>query len=510
MKNFVYSLSFVLIVVLLNSNITFSQKVLSINSSGGYTVTNYHGSSVVSVVPNSIPGEGSFPALKIQNGSPSDNPQGFTWVLKYTGPAGYDFRDVSFCDSQTGYIVTEVGSVYKSTNGGNNWSNVLAMGSPYYWYGVYALSPDTVVVAGFNDSASWIYSGMLRWTFNGGSSWSPIIRKTLGANDVGWLGGIHFFNQNVGVVFAFESGCCYYTTNGGKDAASWTEVIINSDYAWFAGDNSYGSAGSIYATGIHIAKSTNFGVTWTSGPSADAVFDGGISFIDPANIYGWTGGGEISPLVEGWTHQTTDGGITWGPRQFTTPYPIRSVKFYNQDTGICMGGDVYDTSSNRGGIYSTTNGGTNWNFDISTGAEMLSTDTKFVASDTTRYIWVVGMLPNSYAGVCYEAIARNLVGIKQVSSEVPKAFTLYQNYPNPFNPTTVIKFSIPAGDAYMRPVQLRIYDILGREVANLVNQNLNPGSYEINFNAANLTSGVYFYKLTAGNIVEVKKMMLIK
>ena len=97
--------------------------------------------------------------------------------------------------------------------------------------------------------------------------------------------------------------------------------------------------------------------------------------------------------------------------------------------------------------------------------------------------------------------------------ENPIRFQLEQNYPNPFNPTTTLKYSIPVGDAYYASptnVTLKIYDVLGREVATLVNKEQQPGSYEVIFDASGLTSGVYYYKLTAGSFVETKKMILIK
>lgn len=88
----------------------------------------------------------------------------------------------------------------------------------------------------------------------------------------------------------------------------------------------------------------------------------------------------------------------------------------------------------------------------------------------------------------------------------PTKFELSQNYPNPFNPTTVINFAIPTN----AKVTLKIYDVLGKEVATLVNSDLNAGAYNYDFNASSLTAGIYFYKLTAGNFTETKKMMLVK
>jgi hypothetical protein len=103
------------------------------------------------------------------------------------------------------------------------------------------------------------------------------------------------------------------------------------------------------------------------------------------------------------------------------------------------------------------------------------------------------------------------IGIKQISTTVPRNFDLPQNYPNPFNPVTKIRFSIPhARDAYMRPVQIKIYDALGREIEILVNENLRPGVYEVDWNASAYPSGIYFYSLSAGDYMQTKKMILVK
>lgn len=95
---------------------------------------------------------------------------------------------------------------------------------------------------------------------------------------------------------------------------------------------------------------------------------------------------------------------------------------------------------------------------------------------------------------------------EETETNSPVSFSLSQNYPNPFNPSTIIQYSIP--DA--QNVELKVYDLLGREVQTLVNTVQNPGSYNVMFNAQNLSSGVYFYRLTTGNYTNVKKMTLIK
>ena len=81
-----------------------------------------------------------------------------------------------------------------------------------------------------------------------------------------------------------------------------------------------------------------------------------------------------------------------------------------------------------------------------------------------------------------------------------------QNYPNPFNPSTTIKFALPKSEF----VKIRVYDMLGKEVATLVNEQLQAGYFEYTFNASNLSSGLYFYKIDAGYYTDIKKMVLIK
>jgi hypothetical protein len=100
----------------------------------------------------------------------------------------------------------------------------------------------------------------------------------------------------------------------------------------------------------------------------------------------------------------------------------------------------------------------------------------------------------------------SLIGIKNINSEVPKSFELKQNYPNPFNPVTRIQFSIASGGF----VRLSVFNILGQDVEILVNKSLKAGKYEVSFNAFELPSGVYFYKLVTGDFSQTKKMVLIK
>jgi hypothetical protein len=119
---------------------------------------------------------------------------------------------------------------------------------------------------------------------------------------------------------------------------------------------------------------------------------------------------------------------------------------------------------------------------------------------------------NVYAGTIGSGVwSRSLLEIqttysKTSESEAPERFVLEQNYPNPFNPITIINFQLPI-DNY---VTLKVYDVLGREVATLVNEELKQGEHETTFSAAGLSSGTYFFRLTMGNLTDVKKMIVMK
>ena len=159
----------------------------------------------------------------------------------------------------------------------------------------------------------------------------------------------------------------------------------------------------------------------------------------------------------------------------------------------------------------SSNGGLNWVNQLNP-VNLILNDLYFTNSLTG---WAVG---NS--GIILKTTTGGIVGFKSVSSEIPDKFVLTQNYPNPFNPVTKIKFDIPtplnppfAKGGTAKPggfVRLTIYDALGRELAVLVNEQLKPGSYEVEWNGSNYPSGVYFYKLIAEEYTETKKMILIK
>jgi len=138
------------------------------------------------------------------------------------------------------------------------------------------------------------------------------------------------------------------------------------------------------------------------------------------------------------------------------------------------------------------------------------TQTLGVLQNNTQYYWRVNA-SNSFATSLWSQrwtfqTLTILTNAGSNESKIPKVFKLYNNYPNPFNPATKIKFDLPSNCN----VKLKIFDITGKEVANLINEELKAGTYEYQFNAVNLSSGVYFYRIETGNFSDIKRMMLIK
>lgn len=143
-------------------------------------------------------------------------------------------------------------------------------------------------------------------------------------------------------------------------------------------------------------------------------------------------------------------------------------------------------------------------------------------TNTTSYVWFVPGRKFPVFEIVYTTISINgtqfgnnktvnyndgsTIGISNISTEIPDGYSLSQNYPNPFNPTTNLEFSIKN----LEFVSLKVFNTLGKEIATLVNEKLSAGTYKYSFDAAGLTSGIYFYTLKAGTFTETKRMLLVK
>ena len=186
--------------------------------------------------------------------------------------------------------------------------------------------------------------------------------------------------------------------------------------------------------------------------------------------------------------KTIDGGDSWSTQNDNTN--ISYLKFIDENNGVGVGK----------GVFYTTDGGDNWTpfpsqLPVEGGSAVALTD--------FDNVWVVGV-----GDAILKGGVGGTLGIKEKSQNTfPNSFVLSQNYPNPFNPSTKIEFVIPKSSF----VNLKVYDVLGREVAILVNEEKQPGIYEVNFDASGFSSGVYFYRLRAGSNYSItQKMVLLK
>ena len=368
--------------------------------------------------------------------------------------------------------------------------------------------------------------GFFLKTTNSGQSWFNYGNFPV---DVYYLIGMHFINETTGFVSAqatinYWGGrqVIYKTTNGGMNwilsySQSNTESIRN---IYFVNNNTGFAVGYVsindpeYPIQGTIIITRNGGINWNR-----QIFYNVNNFTDITMVNSSTGFAcgisNSDTIFRGIIYKTTNTGQNWFKLnyQLDTSF-IEGIDFYNgSGTGICYGEKMKEDSLWPGLftikntiISKTTDFGNTWQTqfisypgNINVGSKMLSLTNWYISG-----------------GDFYEAKILNTtnggaIGIEPISSEVPDKFVLFQNYPNPFNPSTKIKFEIPSvGARHAVPVRLIIYDILGREIAVLVNEQLKPGTYEVEWDASAYPSGVYFYRLTAGNFAETKKMVLLK
>jgi photosystem II stability/assembly factor-like uncharacterized protein len=303
-----------------------------------------------------------------------------TWT-KLATLSNATVHDVAFGTATIGYAAAELGQIWKTTDGGNTWQLVLNRGYPYYYYGI-ALSGQKVIASGFDDSNS---EAILTESNNGGATWSKDVVLSTNA----WAGRVRFVHGlKDGLAMSGEGlanpNAAWWRVKPGN----WNQVTPDPNGGWFGYQFTLLKDQTAYASGITFCKGATGGQTWTCGPPADSVFDGPTQFV--SDTVGWTGGGEISPPVEGWLHRTTDGGATWSGRVLNSPWPIRQIEFLNKKTGWAAGGDIY---SAVGGIYFSSDGGKTWSEDIETGDEVDACDHRTLVSSETQ-IWCIGMAYN--------------------------------------------------------------------------------------------------------------------
>ncbi|MGE5436305.1 MAG: T9SS type A sorting domain-containing protein, partial [Syntrophothermus sp.] len=168
-------------------------------------------------------------------------------------------------------------------------------------------------------------------------------------------------------------------------------------------------------------------------------------------------------------------------------YSLSDVQFVNDSVGYAIAG-------NNEIIWKTTDRGNTWEFSFA-GYGFFPF---FFLKENVG--WTAGL--NGEIWKYTDEVTTSSIN----ENKIITSYSLSQNYPNPFNPATTIKYSIPKENF----VSLKIYDALGNEVAQLVNEEKPAGEYEVNFNASQLSSGVYFYRINSGEFTQVKKLLLLK
>ncbi|MBN1632604.1 MAG: T9SS type A sorting domain-containing protein [Ignavibacteria bacterium] len=394
------------------------------------------------------------------------------WISQNSG-TGTILQGVCLVDSNIGFAVGWGDVILKTTNGGTNWFSQVSGTSECSFYGVSFTDANNGTVVGLLIVDRNYIGGILRTT-NGGTNW--ILQHSPNY----WLLGVSFIDANTGFVVGgfYNLSTILKTTNGGTNWISKTSGTTNCLYGvtFTDADN-----GTIVGINGSILRTTNGGENWISQTSGTTIGLSSVSFID-ANT-GFVVGGCGTIL------KTTNGGENWVSQTSGTTNNLNCVKFCDMNIGTIVG--------DSGIILRTTNGGVNWTSQTS-GTTNFLTGVSFIDANTGAAVGYWGKILRTTDG--------GGVFVKQISNEIPEGFLLYQNYPNPFNPSTKIKFDIPE----LSSLKIIIYDLLGKEVVTLVNENIREGSYEVIWDASEYASGVYFYRIYTENYTETKSMILVK
>jgi photosystem II stability/assembly factor-like uncharacterized protein len=396
---------------------------------------------------------GGFTIFKTTNG-------GTTWIPKIL-PDTTSIYSVRFLNLSTGYACggrymnpyESRQHIFKTTNAGENWTLIYTgygLMTSVNYYSVYPAESFVYVAAGGTDAMNTV-GGIILSTNN----------------------GTNFINSSPEYGLSMEK-----------------LSFLNSQTGWACG-----TAGTdVPAFQRKIFKTTNGGTNWMLS-YRDSAFNQGfpsgrmqMSFANSSN--GFTAYYRNNVTKFG---RTSNGGSTWDT--LTIPFnKNNSLFFIDANTGW-IGGNYYSDSII---IIRTTNAGNNWHWQKKTGQSTIINAIYFINNLTG---WAVGM-----NGFIYKTITGGVTGISPVSGEVPSGYSLGQNYPNPFNSSS--KFKVQ--NSKLEHIKITVYDINGKEVQTLVNEELQPGNYEVTFDGSGLNSGVYFYQMTAGSYRETRKMVLVK
>jgi M6 family metalloprotease-like protein len=387
------------------------------------------------------------------------------WKSRLSGTTN-DILAVSFVNAHTGTAIGRFGTILRTTNGGETWTSQTS-GTTENLYGVSFADANTGTAVGLN--------GTILRTTNGGETWSS---QSSGTTDN--LFSVSVFDVNTATAVT-GTGTILHTTDNWATCTSQPSGTTNGLRGLSFTDANRGTAVGFNGT---ILRTTNGGEMWTSQTSGTTNNLYGVCFTD-ANTGTAVG-------LNGTILRTTNGGDTWTSQTSGRTNNLYSVSFTDANTGTAVG--------LNGTILRTTNGGETWTSQ-SSGITKYLYGVSFTGANTGTAVGGGGTILCTTTGGVTWAEDKD-----KKTDDVPTRYTLSQNYPNPFNPTTVIEYQIPNQSF----VTLKIFDLLGREVATLVNERKDAGTYSVQWNASGFSSGIYFYRLEANEKRDIKKMVLMK
>jgi photosystem II stability/assembly factor-like uncharacterized protein len=389
------------------------------------------------------------------------------WVATEQLPSGGGIGGIySLASSGTNVFAgTYNNGVFLTTDNGTTWTE---KGSGLTNKSVWSLT-----VSGSNVFAGTDGGGVFLST-NNGSEWTGV---SSGLPDNTTIYSLDVLGTNI---FAGTGEGLFLTTNNG---ASWTEadsgISSPSVRALAVSPNGTGGSNLFAASFVNVYLSTNNGTSWdnvSSGLPTNSLIQSLI--VIGSNIFAGSSAG---------VYLSTDNGESWN--EMNNGLTDKQIwDFAASGTNLFAGTDD--------GVFVTTNNGSSWE---GTEYDYLSV---YALTISETQLFSGGGLGRVYR----RPLSEMITDVELYSDRIPSAFYLGQNYPNPFNPTTKIKFAIPKSSF----VNLKVYDVLGNEIATLLNEEKPAGLYKIDFDASGLSSGVYFYKLISGGFVETKKMILIR
>ena len=454
------------------------------------------------------------------NGLIKTTDNGETWTASLEG---YGLLDIFFLDENTGWAAGLSGTIFKTTDGGENWTG-LDNDFNFYFEKIYFADESNGYMIGKNYFLK---------TTDGGLSWTSqqptehILQTMFFINkDTGWIAG------NEGVILkTTDAGATWnYRQENGTDYGTLTSIcFVDENTGWASGSG-------LDVEGGVILKTADGGDTWSLQHSGYNSFIYSVYFNN-ANT-GWAVGDK------GIMFSTTDGGTDWELQGSGTFDDLYSVNIKSALNGWSVGNDGtilrYIKSLNPSvlpvelaGFEAKPSGNTvelNWTtateinnkgFEIErktgnvweaigfvTGKGTTTLPSRYSFNDDINNISCSGRIAYRLKQIDYNGTYKYSNEIEVQVNTLPEGYSLMQNYPNPFNPATVIKYSVKENTH----VLLKVFDMLGREAATLLDEQKPAGTYTINFDAAaaGLSSGTYFYTIKAGDFVKTKKMILLK